>query len=308
MTISGNELNNTLTGNVLANILSGGSGNDTLAGAVGIDTFVVDAGIDSITDLGKGGADILIVAAGATVNATVKAAWTASTDSVNSGVANIFTSGLAVNLAALNTGNGFTVTNTGVATTLKGSGLDDILIGGVGKDKLFGGIGNDTLIGGAGNDTLTGGLGADTLTGGSGKDTFFYASGDSTAVLSTLTFVGDSITDFVTGDVIDYSVKLLVAAAQISSGATQATIGSGATAGVATFNALDTTLQQHITAVANTIGVAAAGTAVEWQEGANTYIYITDGINGVGANDDLIQLTGVTLTHLGVTAGNITTV
>ena len=160
-----------IIGSAFADTLTGNAGNNALTGGTGVDTFTVSAGIDTITDLGNGGADILTVAAGATANATVTSAWTASSASVNKGTENITTSGFAVNLTAVTTGNGFTVTNTGVAAALTGSGLNDNLIGGTGNDTLIGGAGNDTLTGVAGNDILTGGTGIDTFNVSAGVDT-----------------------------------------------------------------------------------------------------------------------------------------
>jgi Ca2+-binding RTX toxin-like protein len=108
-----------LVGTSGADTLRGGIGNDTLTGLAGIDTFMVDSGTDTITDLGNGGAEVLIVASGATANAKITNVWTATASTLNNGTANITTNGLAVNLSAVTTGaNGFTVTNTGVASTL----------------------------------------------------------------------------------------------------------------------------------------------------------------------------------------------
>ncbi len=159
--LNGNALANSLTGNDAANTLTGGGGNDTLTGGQGVDTFVVDSGTDSITDLGNGGADILKVSAGATANATVSVLWTASSATVNNGTANITTNGLAVNLAAVVNGNGYTLTNTGQAAIMTGSALADVLNGGTGKDTLIGGNGDDILNGLNGNDMLTGSAGSD---------------------------------------------------------------------------------------------------------------------------------------------------
>ncbi len=194
--LTGSAFNDTLTGNNLANVLYGGLGNDTLTGGAGIDTFTVGSGTDTISDLGNGGADILTVASGTIANATINTAWTATSASVNSGTANITTSGLAVNLAAVRSGNGFSVMNTGVSATLTGSSGADTLTGGAGADTLVGGAGNDTLVGGDENDTLTGGLGNDTLTGGTSVDTFIFNTKLGTTNL-------DRITDFsVTDDTI----------------------------------------------------------------------------------------------------------
>ncbi len=161
LTLLGNDGANTLTGTAYADIILGGGGNDVidggpgndrLTGGLGIDTFTVSSGTDSITDLGLGGADVLKVSAGATANASIGAAWMATSASVNNGVENITTNGMAVNLAAVTTGNGFSVTNMGSATTLTGSALNDSLTGGDGNDVLIGGAGTDVMNGGNGSD------------------------------------------------------------------------------------------------------------------------------------------------------------
>ena len=124
----------------------------TLTGGKGIDIFNV-TGIDTITDLGKGGADILTIAKGGIANSTINTAWIASADTINNGTANITTAGLAVNLSAVTKGtSGYKIIDTGSATKLTGSALGDLILGGSGNDTLVGSLGNDTLTGGKGND------------------------------------------------------------------------------------------------------------------------------------------------------------
>jgi Ca2+-binding RTX toxin-like protein len=191
---SGNSLANTLVGNAGANTVDGGTGNDTLTGGVGADTFIVGAGADAITDLGNG-VDVINVAAGATTNASVYAAWTATAATSNSGIANISTYGLAVNLGAVTMGtSGFNATNSGTATNLTGSALADVLTGGIGNDTLSGGLGMDVLVGGTGADFLFGGI--DSV-----KDIYkFNAVSDST------TTARDKIYNFFSGiDKLDFS-------------------------------------------------------------------------------------------------------
>ena len=192
----------TLIGSKLADTLTGGNG-DTLTGFSGIDTYHVTDGTASVTDLGLGGAGVLLVDSGATVNATVTAAWTATAATLNLGTANILSNGLAVNLAAAGAAigaHGFTVTATGsAATTLTGSALNDTLNGGAGAD---------TLIGGGGDDRLLGGLGKDVLTGGLGGDTFVF--NDLPASSSNY----DTLTDFVSGsDRLEFSRTVFAALA-----------------------------------------------------------------------------------------------
>ena len=191
--LNGNALGNRLIGNGVANMLTGFGGDDTMTGGLGIDTFNVDSGTDTITDLGKGGGDILKVSEGATANATVTAFWTATTATSNHGTANITTNGLGINLGAVVTGNGYNVTNTGQGTIVTGSGLADVLSGGTSIDTLIGGNGNDVLNGGNGNDVLTGGAGSDifqfsTTPGKYNRDVIadFQSGSDKIELLSTL--------------------------------------------------------------------------------------------------------------------------
>lgn len=167
----------TLQGGQGNDTLNGSFGNDLLTGGVGNDLFIVSSGIDTITDLGDG-QDNLTVQVGTTANATVVAAFTATSASIIAGTANLTTAGFAVNVSASLGPNGYTITNTGAATTLTGSGFADTLIGGDGNDTLLGGSGNDALSGLGGNDSLVGDLGNDTLDGGLGNDTLLGGSGD----------------------------------------------------------------------------------------------------------------------------------
>ena len=186
-TINAFEGNDVLIGGTGNDILNGGAGDDLLTGGAGNDTFNVTAGTDRVTDLS--GSDILVVSAGATANATVTAAFTATASTSNAGTANLTSAGLNVTLTSATGSNGYTVTNTGAAATFLGSGFADTLIGGTG---------NDTLTGNGGNDSIAGGAGADTLSGNAGTDTFVLNAvvGTSSDSNSTLR---DTIADFTTG-------------------------------------------------------------------------------------------------------------
>ena len=139
--------NSTITGtNVADKLFDTVNSHATLTGGKGIDTFNV-TGTDTITDLGKGGADILIVAKGGITNSTINTAWIASADTINNGTANISTAGLTVNLSAVTKGtSGYKIIDTGSATKLTGSALADLIIGGTGNDTLTGGKGNDVFV------------------------------------------------------------------------------------------------------------------------------------------------------------------
>ena len=183
--INGTAGADTLKGTTGWDTLDGLAGDDKLTGGTGLDTFLISSGRDTILDFnaltkGATGNEILQVSAGATADVTLKAAWTATSDSFNDGTANLTTKGMAVDLSGITLGLGWNVTNAGAATQIKGSQFNDVLTGGTGNDQLFGGAGNDVLAGGKGADILTGGTGADT----------FRLSGD----VKT-----DHITDFLSG-------------------------------------------------------------------------------------------------------------
>ena len=200
-TLNGASGNDTLNGGIGNDSLTGGLGDDTLIGGPGLDRFAIDAGNDSITDLGLGGGEILLVSAGASVTATLAAPWTATAATSNNGAATILAAGFDAKVAATTGTSGWTLTNAGSATSVKltGSAKSDTITGGTGNDtisagngadSLMGGIGADSLDGGANNDTLNGGPGADFLTGGTGPDHFILALGEA---------AGDTITDFLPG-------------------------------------------------------------------------------------------------------------
>jgi Ca2+-binding RTX toxin-like protein len=152
--LTGTTYNDTLNGGAGNDTLIGGAGDDALNGGTGVDTFNITAGTDTIADLANGGAEVLKVSAGATVNATLSGSWTATNVSMNDGTANLFTHGYAVNLTAASGTDGFNLTNTSATgTTLTGSAKSDTLVGGAGDDALNGGIGADGMFGGAGDDT-----------------------------------------------------------------------------------------------------------------------------------------------------------
>jgi len=302
---------------------------DTLSGGDGIDRFDVAYGTATITDLGKGGAEVLLVREYGFANATVAASWTATAATKNLGVANLSTNGFAVNLAAVTGGtNGFNVTNTGNATTLTGSGRSDMLIGGRGSDTLVGGNGDDALDGGAGNDSMNGGNGDDTLDGGSGndlinggtsidvltggsdRDTFIFAAGDSgkTAGFDIITDLAKGAVG--TGDLIDYSTNLTVGGNANTATSSQALINQ--TTGVASFaSGSGKSLSDALSDIASrfTAATDAAGKFALFRVNGtgDFYLFISDGSASVTANDVVVQLTGISsVAGINLTGGNLT--
>jgi Ca2+-binding RTX toxin-like protein len=163
--------NDSMTGSTAADVLTGGAGNDAMTGGTGVDTFYVDSGTDTISDLGNGGADVVVVSTGASVTATATVAWTATAATANNGTATVTSAGFNVDVAAASGANGWTITGSGsTSMTLTGSAKADTITGGNSADTISGGAGNDTINGGTGADSIWGGDGADTINTGAADD------------------------------------------------------------------------------------------------------------------------------------------
>ena len=101
----------------------------------------------------------------------------------------------------------------------------------------------------------------------------------------------------------------IVLAAQGTAAAGQAAISA---TGLATFNAADNTLALRLTAVAAAFEAATATTTLEaatFAFGSDSYLYITDNVAGLGANDVLVKLTGIQVaTGMTLTGQTITAI
>jgi Ca2+-binding RTX toxin-like protein len=301
---TGNNDANIIIGNTGRNTLDGLGGNDTLTGGAGNDTFVISNGTDIITDLGQG-VDVLTVQQGATVNANIFAAWTATNASSNTGgTANVYANGFSVNLALATGTSGYSIINAAMNTssgalgatsssnvTLTGSSFNDTLTGGNGNDTLSGGAGVDTLNGGIGNDTLDGGVGNDFLTGGIGVDTFNVTSG--VDLVTDLGYLGSGITG---------TEGLIVssgATANVILGGGWTALASSVNSGIETIsaNGFNVNLANVVTGngftVNNLTALAGVSVTAVMLTGSGLNDVITggsagDGING-GAGNDIIN-------------------
>ena len=288
--LTGNTLANTLTGNAYANVLNGGGGADRLVGGAGDDTYLVDHAEDVITEAYNEGTDLVQVRI-TTANG-------------------IYTLGDNVEHAILSNTVSFSLTGNALDNTLTGNAAANEIRGSYGADVLLGGAGNDTLNGGDGADTLTGGTGVDSLTGGEGSDTFVFAAKDSGNTAATL----DKITDFAkgavgTGDLIDYSAVLSIGGSALAATASQASISQ--TTGIASFaTGSGTTLSDALGDVAGRF-TAAGNSAGEFAffkvNGAGSYyLFVSDGVAGVGAGDVVVELVGVSsIAGIDLTGGNL---
>jgi hypothetical protein len=183
-------------------------------------------------------------------------------------------------------------------------------------NTLVGTGGSDTITGGGLVDNITGGIGYDTLVGGAGGDNFIFAN-TATGTPSATGSAFDVISDYVSGsDVIDFGAITIL---QNPDAVAAAAGHAGVATGVVTFHISDNTLALRIIAVQDAINDndnaadsndAAAGDALIFAFGSDSYIFVSDGTPGVGATDVLIKLTGIagstTTNQLTIVNGDIT--
>jgi hypothetical protein len=284
------------------NTLNGGGGTDTLNITGGAALNIVDNNLSKISGIEK----IVIATTGANDQSIQTGGWfdaafkgsgvdlttTATTGNITIDMTS-FTGNATITATTAGTGAG-----EGAISIQTGSGTDtvtvtNVAVGDDGTIKTF--AGNDTITGSLDAETIVGGTGQDVMTGGGTTiNTFQFAAGDSGCSDTQY----DTITDIlaIAGNILDAGAASIVTNATASAG-----VAAISAAGLATFNAADTTLSQHIVAVEagiNAGGVAAAGQGAIWTEGADSFLFISDGVDGISANDILVKMTGATLTTL----------
>lgn len=190
-------------------------------------------------------------------------------------------------------------TTLGAAGNLVGSTATGIL-------TINGSAGDDSIVTGSGVDVIDAGDGDDTITSGAGADTLVFASGDLSAAPGAAVY--DQITDFGTAsDIIDFgATALTIEAAAAAAVAGTAQINAE---GICTFDPLDDTLGERLIAAEAGLagGGVAAGAFCVFEQGGNSYVYISDAVAGIAVADHFLRLTGVTgLTNTTLTGGDLT--
>ena len=200
LTLTGNQLANTITGAGGNDIIDGGDGNDVLNGGAGDDDILGGDGDDRLE--GRAGDDIIDGGAGLdTVSGgdgedTLFGGDDADTliggagfDYLDGGAGEDLLKGGHDSDLLLGGDDNDILHGEGSSDGLYGEGGDDLLNGGEGDDDLLGGDGDDTLNGGSGDDTLVGGDGGpddgnDVLNGGAGLDTADYSLAEAGVTVS----------------------------------------------------------------------------------------------------------------------------
>ena len=147
------------------------------------------------------------------------------------------------------------------------------------------------------------------MTGSAGNDIFKFSPGDSTTGSAAPTDSSfDIIKDWTAGsNSIDHTGGAIVVGGNSSAAiAGDASINSQ---GLASFDSDDDTLAERLSATEADLTLENGAEAREFayfEHAANTYIFISDGISNVTADDLFIQLEGITnLTTTSLTAGDL---
>ncbi len=312
--------NLTFTGNALQNYIFTSDGNDTITGLGGVDTLY-----------GGHGSDLYIMTLAADHTAAeINDDGASGTDEVRftsttAGTLTLYAGDIGIETVVIGTGTGASAITTGTtannvnaalvtnALSITGNNGKNTLTGTAYEDTLIGNAGNDMLIGGGGNDRLIGGVGADSLTGGLGSDTFVFIAGDTGQKDKTFDIIQDYTKGALgTGDLIDYASTLSVGGSNATATATQASINSST--GVASFAAGSGTKLADALADIATSFTAATNSPGEFaffrvNNAGNFYMFISDGTAGLGANDVVIQLVGITsINGIDLNSGDLTIV
>lgn len=234
---------------------------------------------------------------------------TGNTDITISNGGTAHEAGSTVTLGNAATGNKNTLVITGdqKQSVIGGTGVDDVTVSGKGLSTI-------TL--GAGNDTITVDSGSiNTITLGAGKDVVKIGatiSGTNSAV--TLAEKHTIITDFkgaaTDGDTIDAGAAITLTAsgnAIVATATTAAVNDKGFVTSWATTSA-SSTLAEKISVVEATIvaDTNAANKSFLFVDSGKTYLFVSDGANGISAGDTLIEFTGITAsTGITLSGGDI---
>lgn len=309
----GGSGDDTIYGGFGEDFLAGGTGTDSLVGGDGDDVYLVDSLTDRVVEDADEGDDAIF----STVSYTLENVAGDVEDLVLLGTGYKLDSDGIVSIGKSNiNGTGNSLDNAIIGNDgnnqLSGLAGDDYLFGGAGDDKLLGGADLDLLLGGLGADSLDGGseddvligeTGADNLTGGTGDDLFVFAAGDSGQATGF-----DKILDFgystlvgedYEGDAIEYDEEtdLVIGGSEEAATSTQAFIDQdtgkvtfAAGSGIKMADALND-IAARFSAAGDDMGDFAL---FQLNGKGDYYLFVSDGVKGVGANDVVVQLVGVT--------------
>ena len=326
-TVTGGDGNDTLHGNAGVDTLSGGKGNDAINGGAGADVILGGAGTDTIT--GGDGADTMTGGAGADTfkfelgSAGVDGIATITvggTDAAATSAVVLTIQGQSVTIA-MAAGDTEEVIQEAIVTAINALDIDGVsAVENAGSSSVV-----DVVYDADAGLTIT----DITALTNDADATFTVAQHDDVGgtdyVLSSVsdskTTANDVVVDFSTGstsDVIDLIVSggtaVSIAAGTNDVAGTALLADYDVSTGIADLSTVtDTsTLAKAVTAVEAAIAAsdtAAAGQSALFEYDGTTYLFASDGTDGVAATDLLVELSDVTLEDgWTLASGNITAI
>ena len=269
------------TGVVIGNVTAKTSANVTYqTGAKNTQTILATADSTALAVTVNGGAlvdEITITGGAAQTTLTVAGNLGASTDVLT--VTNTASTATGINISAMTNYDGATLTT------------------GAGAQNIVGGAGADIIRGGA-NATAAG----DSLMGGAGKDSFQFNTGDSPYTAP------DVISDFAAGDEITLGFigtipNAVADRTAVAGTSTTVALDKFGVVTFATLTSAPTSLQAAVDLVED-IQTAATGRYNFFTYGGKNYIFFDDGVDDLGTNDLVIELTGVSFPNATLVDGN----
>ncbi len=299
--------NDTITGSSGNDSIFGGAGNDSVTGGAGADLFYVDEGTDTITDLGGNNAaagpnedDALVVVAGATANVTLSDDWTATAATVNNGTVTLTLAaedaqtigiaqvdGVDVDLRLAGGTSGFTVDARNTTTATYFDGTNTLSAG----TDIYGSAGNDVVYVGPSGSKLVLGLGADQViltANASGGTPGMATGGAPTGVVRIEGF------NAAQGDKVSFSGVGGLKLPSTIEGPNSGSVGAVFTNGTSVFPSGTVTYQDYLTRMEAGLSYSdqLVGEVAYFTFNGNRYIFVSDGVAGVGSNDIVIELVG----------------
>lgn len=254
-------------------------------------TYALDTGNDTINALT--GANIAGVNSGAatTAESLVMAGIVTMTAPQYAGFSTITAVGASDHIVLTTQATGLTL-NPSIETFTLGNFANSVTLSGTGQ----------VVIGGTGADSIYSGAGSDSITGGAGSDLFNFGTNGSVVGTSL-----DVITDYVSGtDLIRFGGSATLLAADTSALAAGSNVQTNAV-GLVNFHADDDTYTERIVAIQADSQLDAVGSIALFTSDSDSYIYYAGAVTG-NADDQIIKLSGLTVTGLNITGGDISSV
>lgn len=273
--------------------ITGTAGDDTVnvPAFIATGTFALGLGTDTINAATGANISGLNLGAATTAESLVMAGTVTMTAPQYAGFSTITAAGASDHIVLTTQATGLTL-NSSIETFTLGNFANAVTLAGTGQ----------AVVGGTGADSIYSGAGSDSITGGAGSDLFNFGTNGSIVGISL-----DVITDYVSGtDLIRFGGSVTLLAADTSALAAGSNVQTNAV-GLVNFHADDDTYTERIVAIQADSQLDAVGSVALFTSGSDSYIYYA-GAATENADDQIIKLSGLTVTGLNITGGDISSV